>query len=100
MKKAGKRALFLVCFTAMFGQPALAEEWFEKRDATTCVGTIAACMPELEALGWGFVGPTDKHRSRSERRTETWAKGRQIIVCQWRKDGSPDVTCELTSFDD
>jgi hypothetical protein len=84
----------------MLGPPALAEEWFEKRDATTCTGTISECTQKLEALGWGFVGATDKHQSRSERRTELWAKGRQIIVCQWRTDGSQDVTCELTSSDE
>jgi hypothetical protein len=79
-------------------QPACAEEWFEKRDATTCTGTVQVCLLDLKSLGWGFVGSVDLQHSRKERLTETWAKGQQIIVCQWRKDGTDVVMCEVTTF--
>jgi hypothetical protein len=95
-----KRAVIVACITRLFCQPAQAEEWFEKRDATKCTGTVQACMHELEQHGWQFAGSTDKNQSRTERRPEIWAKGRQMIVCQWNKAGPHDVTCELTLFEE
>jgi hypothetical protein len=83
----------------MFGPQASSEEWFEKRDAKKCIGTVQACIPDLRALGWGFVGTVDEHHSRKERLAETWAKGPQMIVCRWREDGTQDVACEVTTFD-
>jgi hypothetical protein len=93
-----QRAVILVCITPMFWQPACAEEWFEKREATKCTGTVQACLPDLKSHGWGFAGQADEQHSRQQRLSETWAKGQQIIVCHWRQDGTDVVSCEMTTF--
>jgi hypothetical protein len=93
-----KRAVVLACGTAIFCQPALSQEWFEKYDAKKCAGTVEVCMPDLKALGWGVTSPTN--RTPGEPKTEIWAKGRQMILCKWLKDGTQDVSCEVTTFDE
>jgi hypothetical protein len=95
-----KHAAILACVTTLFAPPACSEEWFEKSDASKCRGTVQVCLSEPRALGWRFAGPTDELQSRSVQGNEIWAKDRKMIACRWLKDGTQDVSCEMTTFDD